>query len=62
MIEKSGWKGRNIGRAGVHPSQALVLINNGGATGEEIYTLSEYIIKDIRDFFGVTLEREVYIA
>lgn len=61
LIEKAGWKGRKIGRAGVHPSQALVLINNGGATGEEIYRLSEFIIKDIRDLFGVTLEREVCI-
>ncbi|WP_103327524.1 UDP-N-acetylmuramate dehydrogenase [Bacteroidetes bacterium endosymbiont of Geopemphigus sp.] len=61
LIEKAGWKGRKIGRAGVHPSQALVLINSGGATGEEIYGLSEYIIKDIRDLFGITLEREVRI-
>lgn len=61
LIEQAGWKGKTVGNCGVHKLQALVLVNYGGSTGNQIYDLSSSIISDIQEKFGVTLEREVNI-
>jgi UDP-N-acetylmuramate dehydrogenase len=61
LIEKAGWKGKTFNNYGVHKKQALVLVNYGGAKGTEINKLSNQIIQDIQNKFGITLEKEVNI-
>ena len=59
LIEQCGWKGKAVGNTGTWKNQALVLVNNGDATGAEIYSLSSQIIDSVYTKFGVMLEREV---
>lgn len=61
MIDKCGWKGKTVGKAGVHSKQALVLVNKGGATGEDIVNLCNMIRNDVADKFGIDIHPEVNI-
>ena len=58
LIEKAGWKGYRDGDAGVHRLQALVLVNHGNATGQQLLGLAQRIQADIAERFGVSLEIE----
>jgi len=61
MIEHCGWKGRSMGEAAVSDQHALVLINKGKATGEEILTLADAIRVSVKDRFGIELQPEPLI-
>jgi len=62
LIEQCGWKGKVVGNTGSHKDQALVLVNYGNATGEEIFSLATDIQGSVKEKFGVEIEKEVNIA
>lgn len=62
MIEQCRWKGYRKGDAGVHDRQALVLVNFGHATGEQLLQLAEEIRSSVMKRFGVMLENEVNVV
>jgi len=62
LVEQCGWKGRMAGHAGSHKTQALVLVNYGGATGREILDLSGAISRSVKEKFGIELFPEVNIV
>jgi len=61
LIEQAGFKGKRFGDAGIHKNQALVLVNYGNATGQEILEVSKNIQKTILETYGISIEAEVNI-
>lgn len=61
LLDLAGWKGKRIGNVGVHEKQPLVLVNYGGATGNEILSLATKIQQNIFSLFGIKLEMEVNV-
>jgi UDP-N-acetylmuramate dehydrogenase len=62
LIEQCGWKGKQVGNCGAHKDQALVLVNYGNATGNEILDLAKQIQRSVDDQFGISLEMEVNVV
>ncbi len=61
LIEQSGFKGKRFNDAGVHENQALVLVNYGNATGEDILNIAKKITEKVKELFFIDLEMEVNI-
>jgi UDP-N-acetylmuramate dehydrogenase len=61
LVEQSGFKGKRFGDAGVHEKQALVLVNYGNASGEEIHQLAKKIQATVFNNFQISLEIEVNV-
>ena len=62
LVEQSGFKGKRFGDAGVHEKQALVLINFGNASGQDILELAKKIQTTVFSKFQISLEIEVNIV
>ncbi len=58
LIDQCGLKGHREGCAAVHQQQALVLINLGGASADDVHRLSDYVRGCVYQRFGVRLEPE----
>lgn len=61
LIEQAGFKGKRFGDAGIHKNQALVLVNYGNATGQEILAVAKDIQATIEATFSISIETEVNI-
>ncbi|WP_339887944.1 UDP-N-acetylmuramate dehydrogenase [uncultured Flavobacterium sp.] len=61
LIEQAGFKGKRFGDAGIHKNQALVLVNYGNATGQEVLAVSKDIQQTIFEKFGIFIEAEVNV-
>jgi UDP-N-acetylmuramate dehydrogenase len=62
LIEKAGLKGKSFGNVSVYDKNALVLVNNGGATKEDLIKAKNEIVKIVSEKFGITLEQEPEIV
>jgi UDP-N-acetylmuramate dehydrogenase len=61
LIEQCGWKGKRVGDAGMHSRQALVLVNYGNATGQDLVRIADDVRASVQEKFGIRLETEVNI-
>ncbi|MBS1130697.1 MAG: UDP-N-acetylmuramate dehydrogenase [Proteobacteria bacterium] len=58
LIEQAGWKGKALGPVGMYEKQALVLVNRGGATGQDVVRTMAAVQAAVREKFAVELTPE----
>lgn len=61
LIEQCGWKGKTFDSIGVHPLQALVIVNYGGGEGKKIWQLALAIQQSVKEKFNIVLQPEVNV-
>jgi UDP-N-acetylmuramate dehydrogenase len=61
LIDTLGFKGKSLGGIRCHPTQALVLTNNGNGTGEQLLRLAREIINSVSQEFAIELKNEVQL-
>lgn len=61
LIEQCGWKGKRVGNVGCYEKQALVIVNYGGASGQEIYDHAMRVQDSVEQKFGILLTPEVNV-
>lgn len=58
LIDRAGWKGKKLGPVGMYEKQALVLVNHGGASADDVWKLALQVSADVKHLFGVDIEPE----
>lgn len=58
LIDRAGWKGKKLGPVGMYEKQALVLVNHGDATSDDVWKLANQVSLDVKNIFGVEIEPE----
>ena len=61
LIEQCGFKGERYNHLGMHAKQALVMVNYGDATGEDVLNFANLVIEKVEEKFGVRLEIEAHL-
>lgn len=61
LIDRAGWKGKSLGLAGIWHKQALIMVNKGGASFNDILFLSKTIVCEVKNKFAIELIPEVNI-
>jgi UDP-N-acetylmuramate dehydrogenase len=61
LIEQAGFKGKRFGDAGIHDRQALVLVNHGNATGQEVWAVAMKVQAAVEEKFGIKIFPEVNV-
>ena len=62
LIDQAGWKGKTLGNVGCYEKQALVIVNHGNATGQEVLAFSEMIQSSVDEKYGILLQREINLV
>lgn len=58
LIDQAGWKGKKLGPVGMFEKQALVLVNHGGASADDVWKLAAQVCLDVKSQFDVDIEPE----
>lgn len=61
LIDQCGWKNTPHKNVGVYEHQALVVVNRGGASGEDVLAFAAEVVASVKERYGVVLNMEVNV-